>query len=127
MLSPGHTEGTGPPHQPPWLAQVTELLRVRGYLTLPVRIGYELVLIVSGPSGEAAIIDLSNEPSSLWNDAWAGMRQVLPRVPVIAVVPREDNGQFVLDEHVPVTRMTDPVDPERLVGAVEQLLSPPRT
>ena len=124
MLSPGHMEGTSTSHQPAWLAPAIELLRVRGYLTLSVRIGYELVLIVSGPSGEAAIIDLSNEPTSLWNDAWAGMRQVLPRVPVVAVVPKEGIGEFILDVHVPVTRIAEPIEVDQLVRAVEQLLHP---
>jgi hypothetical protein len=100
------------------------MLRARGYLTLPVRIGYEFVLIVSGSLGEAAIIDLSNEPSSLWNDAWLGMRQVLPRVPVVAVVPKEGIEPFDLGEHVPVTRVTEPVDADQIVQAIEQLLQP---
>ena len=124
MSSPDSTDMTSSSHRPAWLDPVTELLRARGYLTLPVRIGYELVLIVSGSMGEAAIIDLSNEPTSLWNDAWLGMRQVLPRVPVVAVVPRERLEEFDLDEQVPVTRMTEPVDADQLVHAVEQLLQP---
>ena len=122
MASPSHTGSASQSDQPAWLMAAVELFRVRGYLTLFVRIGYELVLIVSGPSGEAAIIDLSHEPSSFWNDTWTGMRQVLPRVPVVVVISAHEPDEFALEDQVPVTRMTDPVEPEQLVRAVEHLL-----
>ncbi len=110
-----------------WFHPVAEMFRVRGYVTLSVRIGYDLVLIVSGPAGEAAIIDLSEHTSSLWREAWAGMRQVLPRVPVVAIVPSTNDMGFDIDSRTPLTRVRSPVEPETLVQAVDQLLSPPGT
>jgi len=107
------------------MATAVELFRLRGYITLFVHIGYELVLIVSGPSGEAAIIDLSHEPTSILNDSWSGMRQVLPRVPVVVVVPPQGADALAPDDQAPVTRITEPVQPEELVLAVEKLLKPP--
>jgi len=107
-----------------WFRPVAEMFRVRGYVTLSVRIGYDLVLIVSGPAGEAAIIDLSEHNSSLWSETWAGMRQVLPRVPVVAIVPDSDEERLDVDSRAPITRLPLPVEPEELVRAVDQLLAP---
>jgi len=90
-----------------------------------VKIGYELVLIVSGSAGEAAVIDLSQEPTSLWTDAWTGMRQVLPRVPVIAILPAGNADETIMPEHGAVARVVSPVDAESLVGIVEHVLQNP--
>ncbi|HNZ38873.1 MAG TPA: hypothetical protein PK251_03275 [Candidatus Latescibacteria bacterium] len=119
------SEASGHTTQPEWFPAVVELLRVRGYLTLSVKIGYELVLIVSGSAGEAAVIDLSQEPTSLWTDAWAGMRQVLPRVPVIAILPAGNTDETIMPEHGAVARVVSPVDAESLVGIVEHVLQNP--
>ena len=59
--------------EPGWYDEATEQFRARGYVTLSVKIGYDLVLIVSGPEGEAAIVDLTRHEGTLWNDAWAGI------------------------------------------------------
>lgn len=124
MVQPGQVEAAGQRPEPDWMPAAMEQFRVRGYLTLSVRIGYETVLIVSGSAGEAAIIDLSTDPTTVWTDAWAGMRQVLPRVPVVAVVPNEADADLALDEQAPVTRVNRPVATDALVKAVEQLLRP---
>jgi len=127
MAASGPTEMNGQQDRPPWLLQIIEAFRLRGYLTMFVRIGYELVLIVSGPLGEAAIVDFSCEPRSLWKDAWTGMRQVLPRMPVVAVVPRGESEGLSPEDQVPLVRVADPVDPDKVIRAVEQLLRPPGT
>jgi hypothetical protein len=124
-MSTGERDAHGSQGQPSWFKPVAELFRVRGYLTLSVRIGYDTVLIVSGPGGEAAIVDLSRHPTSLWNDAWTGMRQVLPRVPVVAIVPESETATLDLDGRTPLIRISEPVQPEEVVRAVDQLLSSP--
>ena len=126
MVAPGPTDMHDETGQLRWLAQATESFRLRGYLTMRVRIGYELVLIVSGPTGEAAVIDLSGEARAHWQDVWDGMRQVLPRMPVVAVIPEgEDHDDHTSDYQAPVIRIPDPPDPNQIVEAVERLLQAP--
>ncbi len=114
-----HNEG----NEPRWLAETVQALRARDYLTTYVRIGYELVLIVSGPTGEVAVIDLSYDAAAVWRDAWAGMRQVLPRMPVVAVVSGDEYTDLE-QENVPVIPVSNPESGEAVVQAVEKLLQP---
>jgi len=108
------------------MEQTIDLLRTRGYLTMNVRLGQEEVLIVSGPTGEAAVIDLTHGTDAHWRDAWVGVRQVLPRMPVVAVVPDDDDPRAE-DYQVPVITVPDPSDALRVVEAVEEILHPPRS
>ncbi len=110
---------------PRWLSESVQLLRANGYITTFVRIGYELVLIVSGPAGEAAVIDLSHGSLRLWKDAWAGLRIVLPGMPVVCVIPAGEFEDLDQDE-VPVIALSDPTDAEAVAQAIEELLQPRR-
>ncbi|HDS74335.1 MAG TPA: hypothetical protein ENN56_02240 [Firmicutes bacterium] len=105
------------------MAETVQALRAREYLTTYVRIGYELVLIVSGPTGEVAVIDLSHDAAAVWRDAWAGMRKVLPRMPVVAVVCGDEYTEWE-QEHAPVISVSNPESGDAVVQAVEKLLKP---
>ena len=125
MVASGPTDSNSEAGHLPWLAEATEAFRLRGYLTMRVRIGYELVLLVSGPTGEAAVIDLSGEARAHWQDVWDGMRQVLLRMPVVAVVPVDEDDDQASDYQAPVIRIPHPPEAIRVVEAVERLLQAP--
>ena len=113
--------------QPDWFTDAIEQFRARGYVTLSVRIGYDVVLIVSGPDGEAAIVDLSKHVDPVWREAWSGMRQVLPRVPVVVIMPEKGEWPASIDNRVPLTQLSEPIAADDLVRAVDQLLSTPNS
>jgi hypothetical protein len=123
MASSVNTDIHGESSEPLWLSESVQLLRTNGYITTFVRIGYELVLIVSGPSGEAAVVDLSHGSLRLWKDAWAGLRVVLPGMPVVCVIPA---GEFEdLDQNeVPVIALPEPAKAEQVAQAIEEVLQP---
>ena len=65
-----------------WMEQTIDLLRTRGYLTMNVRLGQEEVLIVSGPTGEAAVIDLRTVPTRIGETPGSGCGRSCPECPL---------------------------------------------